>query len=79
MAGASTELYSEVLAQVCLAYSIVKNEALTREKLLYNTGLNPKVVAAIKRLIIAQSGVNLSSPNFVNGFVEYISGDVSKG
>ena len=79
MAGASTELYSEVLAQVCLAYSIVKNEALTREKLLYNTGLNPKVVAAISRLIIAQSGVNLSSPNFVNGFVEYISGDVSRG
>ena len=34
MAGASTELYSEVLAQVCLAYSIKNNSALTKEILI---------------------------------------------
>jgi hypothetical protein len=79
MAGASTELYSEVLAQVCLAYSISTSKALTKQELLYNTGLNPKVVGIVKGLMIAQSGVNLTSPNFVNGFVEYISADVSKG
>jgi hypothetical protein len=79
MAGASTELYSEVLAQVCLAYSIVNNKAITKKDLLYNTGLNPKVIGSIKRYMIAQSSVNFNSSSFVSGFVEYISGDVSKG
>jgi len=29
MSGSATETYSEVLAQVCLAYSIAENKALT--------------------------------------------------
>ena len=77
MAGSSTELYSEVLAQVCLAYSIVYNKAATKEEILYNTGLNPKVVSAISKYIITQSSVNLTNPSFVGGFVNYISGNVS--
>lgn len=77
MAGSSTELYSEVLAQLCLAYSIVYNKAATKEEILYNIGLNPKVVAATKKYIISQSSVNLTNPSFVSGFVKYISGNVS--
>ena len=38
--GALTELYSEVLAQVCLAYAIQKNSALTKNVLLLGDGLN---------------------------------------
>jgi len=79
MAGSSTELYSEVLAQVCLAYSIASNKALTKTELLYNSGLNPKVISSIKRYMIAQSIVNFNNQSFVSGFVDYVSGDVSKG
>lgn len=79
MSGSSTELYSEVLAQVCLSYSIVNNRAITKKDLLFNMGLNPKVIDSIKRYMIAQSSVNFNNSSFVSGFVEYISGDVSRG
>jgi hypothetical protein len=79
MAGASTELYSEVLGQVCLAYAIANNKAITRQDLLYGTGLNPTTIRSIKKYIIAQPAVNFTSQSFVKGFVDYISGDVSKG
>ena len=42
MAGASTELYSEVLAQVCLAYSIKNN---SESKVSLNDGLMALEVA----------------------------------
>jgi len=77
MAGASTELYSEVLAQVCLAYSVKYNLPLTKEKLLKGTQMDPKVIRDIERYMITQSSVNLSSPRFTDGFVKYISGNVS--
>lgn len=77
MAGASTELYSEVLAQVCLAYSIKNNSALTKEVLIRGGKLDPKVINDIQRYIVAQSSVNLSSSKFADGFVQYISGNVS--
>ena len=77
MAGASTELYSEVLAQVCLAYSIKNNSALTKEVLIKGGKLDPKVINDIQRYIVAQSSVNLSSSRFADGFVQYISGNVS--
>ena len=77
MAGASTELYSEVLAQVCLAYSIKNNSALTKDILMKGNQMDPKVIKSIERYMITQSSVNLSSPRFTDGFVKYISGNVS--
>ena len=75
MAGALTELYSEVLAQVCLAYSIQKNSALPKNVLLLGDGLNSSVIKDIKRLMISQRAVNLTNPQFTRGFVDYISGN----
>ena len=77
MAGASTELYSEVLAQVCLAYSIKNNSALTKDILMKGNQMDPKIIQSIERYMITQSSVNLSSPRFTDGFVKYISGNVS--
>ena len=77
MAGSSTELYSEVLAQVCLAYSIRHNSALTKDILIKNDKLDPKIIKDIERYMITQSSVNLSSSRFDDGFVNYISGNVS--
>ena len=77
MAGASTELYSEVLAQVCLAYSIKNNSALTKDILMKGNQMDPKIIKSIERYMITQSSVNLSSPRFTDGFVKYISGNVS--
>ena len=77
--GKDTETYTEVLAQVCLAYSIVSNKALTKQDLVSGSDLNPKVVASIKRYMVTQSSVNLTNKSFTAGFVEYIKGDVSKG
>ena len=75
--GAKTEVYSEVLAQVCLAYSIQKNSALTKNVLLLSDGLNSSVIKDIKRLMISQRDANLTNPQFTKGFVDYISGNVS--
>jgi len=77
--GKDTETYTEVLAQVCLAYSIANNKALTKEVLISGSDLNPKIVASIKRYMVTQSSVNLTNKSFTSGFVEYIKGDVSKG
>jgi hypothetical protein len=79
MAGASTELYSEVLAQICLAYAIKNNKALTKTELISGSTLNPNVVREVNRLMITQSTVNLSSQTFASGFIQYIRGDVVKG
>jgi len=77
MAGASTELYSEVLAQICLAYSINTNKALTQDVLIEGNTLNTKIMSSIKNLMIFHSAVNMSSKNFVTPFVQYIKGNVS--
>ena len=77
MAGASTELYSEVLAQICLSYSIKYNSALTKDVLMKGKTIDPKIVKDIERYMITQSSVNLSSPRFTDGFIKYISGNVS--
>lgn len=77
MAGASTELYSEVLAQICLAYSINTNKALTEEVLIDNDELNKSVMNSVKRMMLFHSTVNFSSKNFVAPFVQYIKGNVS--
>ena len=64
--GAKTEIYSEVLAQVCLAYSIQKNSALTKNVLLLSDGLNSSVIKDVKRLMISQRDANLTNPLVVN-------------
>ena len=52
MSGSATETYSEVLAQVCLAYSIAENKALTLDKLVSGNELNKKVIDKINRFIL---------------------------
>ena len=42
--GATTELYSEVLAQVCLAHSIKTGKALTKDVLVHGNALNHDVI-----------------------------------
>ena len=77
--GKDTETYTEILAQVCLAYSISTNKPLTKSELITGSTLNPKVVSLIGRYMITQSSVNLTRTSFTSGFVEYIKGDVSSG
>jgi len=77
--GKDTETYTEILAQVCLAYSIVTNKPLTKSELISGSTLNPKVVSSISRYMITQSSVSLTRTSFTSGFVEYIKGDVSSG
>ena len=77
--GKDTETYTEILAQVCLSYSIATNKALTKEILISGSDLDSQVVASVKRYMITQSSVNLTNKSFTSGFVEYIKGDVSKG
>jgi len=83
MSGSATETYSEVLAQVCLAYSIAENEALTLDKLVTGNQLNPKVINKINRYIVTPSSVNLAAKRITggsvsySGFVTYVKGNVS--
>ena len=59
MSGSATETYSEVLAQVCLAYSIAENKALTLDTLVSGNELNSQVINKINRYIVTPSSVNL--------------------
>ena len=85
MAGSATETYSEVLGQICLAYSIHNNSALTKDKLVQGSQLNPTIISAINRYMILPKGVNLlgkaitGSGVSYSGFVDYVKGDVSTG
>jgi len=83
MSGSATETYSEVLAQVCLAYSIQNNSALTKDELVQGNELNPTVIRAINRYMILPRGINLLGKRIsgsglsYSGFVDYIKGNVS--
>ena len=83
MAGSATETYSEVLAQVCLAYSIVENKALTLDTLVSGNELNSQVINKINRYIVTPSSVNLVAKRIsgsglsYSGFVTYVKGNVS--
>ena len=83
MAGSATETYSEVLAQVCLAYSIAENKALTLDALVTGSELNPKVMSKINRYIVTPPSVNLVAKRIsgsglsYSGFVTYVKGNVS--
>lgn len=83
MSGSATETYSEVLAQVCLAYSIAENKALTLDELVSGNELDPKVMNKINRYIVTPPSVNLIAKRIsgsglsYSGFVTYIKGNVS--
>jgi hypothetical protein len=83
MSGSATETYSEVLAQVCLAYSIAENKALTLKELVSGNELNKKVIDKINRYIVTPSSVNLVGKRITgrsvsySGFVTYVKGNVS--
>lgn len=83
MSGSATETYSEVLAQVCLAYSIAENKALTLDELVSGNELDPKVMNKINRYIVTPPSVNLLAKRIsgsglsYSGFVTYIKGNVS--
>lgn len=83
MAGSATETYSEVLAQICLAYSIAENKALTLDELVTGTELNPKVMSKINRYIVTPPSVNLLAKRIsgaglsYSGFLTYVKGNVS--
>ena len=62
--GAQTELYSEVLAQVCLAFSMVNNKAMTADD------LNEKIISGLKSFVITQSNANLSNKKFIEELIE---------
>jgi len=78
MAGSVTEVYSEVLAQICLGYSIKHNTALTKDELIDGTGLNSRIVSELRNIVITQRNVNLSNSNWTSGFVQFIRGEVSR-
>ena len=83
MSGSATETYSEVLAQVCLAYSIAENKALTLDELVSKDELNQDIIRKINRYIVTPRGVNLFAKRIsgsglsYSGFVNYVKGNVS--
>ena len=82
MSGSATETYSEVLAQVCLAYSIAENKALTLDELVSKDELNQDIIRKINRYIVTPRGVNLFAKRIsgsglsYSGFVNYVKGNV---
>lgn len=83
MSGSATETYSEVLAQVCLAYSIAENKALTLDELVSGNELDSAVIRKINKYIITPRTINLVGKRIsgsglsYSGFVTYVKGNVS--
>ena len=73
--GARTELYSEVLAQVCLAFAIANNRAMTLEDFLQAAGSN---FTEIKKFIVTQRGAQLNNRSFVSELVDFSTSEVKK-
>jgi len=71
--GAQTELYSEVLAQVCLAFSMVNNKAMTA------ADLNENIIGSLKSFVITQSKANLSNKKFIEELIGFGNHPISKG
>ena len=63
--GSETELYSEVLAQVCLAFSIRHGKAME------TTDLNENTIKSLKSLIVTHRRANLNSKAFIENLIEY--------
>ena len=77
VSGKETEVFSEVLAQVCLAYSIKKNQALTYDKFLENKYFSKDVLSAINTYCVFHSTVNSwmngRKNATVNKFIQFAS------
>ena len=71
--GAQTELYSEILAQVCLAFSMINRKALTGED------LNEKTIISLKPYVITHSKGNLNSKTFIQELIDFGNYPISKG
>ena len=53
--GSETELYSEVLAQVCLAFSMMHSRAMKA------SDLNENTISSLRSLIVTHRRANLNS------------------
>ena len=71
--GSETELYSEVLAQVCLAFSIRHSKAME------TTDLNENTIKSLKSLIVTHRRANLNSKAFIEKLIEFGNHPIKKG
>ena len=63
--GSETELYSEVLAQVCLAYAMKHSRAMTPST------LNKDTIDDVKSLIETHSAANMNDDDFLDDLIGF--------
>ena len=71
--GAETELYSEVLAQVCLGFAIMNNKAMKE------TDLNETTIRSLKSLVVTHARANLGSKSFIEKLIEFGNHPIKRG
>ena len=76
--GRETEVFSEILAQFCLAYAIVNNAAATPQNSLNIEGgtlvtFKTEVFNSCKKFIITPSTFNLNNQSFKNKLAQFAS------
>ena len=79
--GVTTELYSEVLAQYCLAYRLVHRKNLEQSDFVDpNTGgLNMATYSSIKQKVILPGSASLSRADVRSGLVSFAIGSLGVG
>jgi hypothetical protein len=79
--GVNTELYSEILAQYCLAYRLVHGRDLTPSEFVDpNTGgLNMSTYSSIKQKVILPGSASLSRRSVSSGLVSFAIGSLGVG
>jgi hypothetical protein len=79
--GVNTELYSEILAQYCLAYRLVHRRDLTQSEFVDpNTGgLNMATYSSIKQKVILPGSASLSRRDVSAGLVSFAIGSLGTG
>ena len=71
--GSETELYSEVLAQVCLAYAMKNGRAMTPPN------LNKDTIDDVKSLIETHSAANMNDDDFLDDLIGFGLYPISRG
>ena len=71
--GAQTELYSEVLAQVSLAFAIANNKAMTE------SDLTEDIIGSFKSTVISHSRGSLRSKKFIEELIEFGKYPIKRG
>ena len=71
--GSETELYSEVLAQVCLAFSMMHSRAMKE------SDLNENTISSLRSLIVTHRRANLNSKAFIEKLIEFGTHPIKKG